>query len=329
MPRARGDKEYVLPHKGLNTEANLLHFPIEFSPDLNNMELDFNPQMVRPRKGISSSGLARLVNTFTTGSNDVAITSFLWEGVGNDPTLNFAVVQVGEYLYFLDVDLLEDPNQAINANRYGLTGSLSNSGVKSTTAILRTQRVDMANVKGNLMVTAESINPTIISWDTVNLWIEPVVIGLKTRDMLGIEDGLGVDEHPVTPLSDDHKYNLFNQGWYKQRRDTAGSATEIDPIDNYFNNSGASPLVYPSNADIPWIAMVEDQGDLIFDPEWLRDQTFGSSPAARGHYIVDPFNIDRAAILLAPDVSGAYTGSSSGDINVVGGSIIVGPLPLP
>ena len=63
MPRARGDKEYILPTKGLNSEANLLHFPMEFSPDLVNMEIDFNPQMVRPRKGMSSSGLAGLADT--------------------------------------------------------------------------------------------------------------------------------------------------------------------------------------------------------------------------------------------------------------------------
>ena len=323
MPRARGDKEYVLPHKGLNTEANLLHFPTEHSPDLVNMELDFNPQMVRPRKGISSSGLSRLVSTVTAGSHDVAIGSFLWEGVGDDSSLNWAVVQVGLALYFFDVSQLEDPSQAIHSETYDLSGSLSGT-TKGTSALLAQTSVVMTSVKGKLMITSEQINPTIITWNPTTLLLEPVVLSLKIRDMFGIEDGLEVDEHPST-LTDDHKYNLLNQGWYKQRRDTANSPTEVDPIVAY---EAVNTPDYPSNADIPWIAMVEDQGDLIFDAQWLKDQTFGSSPAARGHYIVDAFNIDRDAILLDPLSSGAFSGGSSIDFNIVGGTLLTtGSLP--
>ena len=327
MPRARGDKEYVLPHKGLNTEANLLHFPTEHSPDLVNMELDFNPQMVRPRKGISSSGLSRLVSTVTAGSHDVAIGSFLWEGVGDDSSLNWAVVQVGLALYFFDVSQLEDPSQAIHSETYDLSGSLSGT-TKGTSALLAQTSVVMTSVKGKLMITSEQINPTIITWNPTTLLLEPVVLSLKIRDMFGIEDGLEVDEHPST-LTDDHKYNLLNQGWYKQRRDTATSSTEVDPIAKY--NTVNSE--YPSNADIVWIGMVEDQGDLIFDPEWLKDQTFGSSPAARGHYVVDAFNIDRAAVISTPTSSGSTSGGSwnqggGNGINIGGGNVrSTGSLP--
>jgi len=327
MARARGDKEYILPHKGLNTEANLLHFPIEHSPDLNNMELDFNPQMVRPRKGLSSSGLARLVATVVKGSHDVAISSFLWRGVAEDPSINLVVVQAAEFLYFFDVDLLEDPSQAIHTESYDLSNSLSGT-VKGTLGLLQSNRVVMANVKGKLLVTAESIDPVIITWNTTTNLIEPVSLTLKIRDMFGIEDGLEIDERPAS-LSDDHKYNLLNQGWYKQRRDTAGSATEVDPIVKFDAITGD----FPSNADIVWIGMVEDQGDLIFDPEWLKDQTFGSSPAARGHYVVDAFNIDRAAVIATPTSSGSTSGGSwnqgGGNGISIGGGVSQGTGPLP
>jgi len=326
MPRARGDKEYVLPVKGLNAEANLLHFPQEYSPDLLNMEIDYNPQMVRPRKGMSRSSLPRLADTRNTSDHLVAIQSFLWEGVGGDPALDWIVVQISEWLYFFDTDQLSDPTVAVHTERYDLTDALSGT-VKGTAALLEPTRVVFANVKGNLLVTSEQIDPVIIQYDGTN--VAPVVLGLKIRDTIGIEDGLEVDEHPST-LTDDHKYNLYNQGWYKQRRLTAGSKTESDPIAEYQTQWTSE---YPSNSDIVWLGMVESSGDLIFDAEWLRDQTFGSTPAGRGHYVVDAFNIDRATILATPSGSGMTSGGSSssggGGGIVVGGGTTTPPVTLP
>jgi hypothetical protein len=305
MPLARGDKEYVLPSQGMNTEANLLHFPAEFSPSMLNMEIDFNPQMVRPRKGLDKSGLERLADVRDVNDHKVGITTFLWEGVGQDPDLDFVVVQVAEFLYFFNAEGLSNPTTAVHPERYDLTGALSGTSL-GTALLLAPTRVVMSNVKGKLLVTAGQIDPVIISYDALTQTIDPVILNLNIRDMFGIEDGLEIDEHPST-LTDDHKYNLLNQGWYKQRRLTAGSGTESDPIAQYNTVNGE----YPSNADIVWVGMVEDTGDLIFDAEWLRDQTFGSSPAARGHYVVDAFDIDRASSLATPSSSGMTSGGSS------------------
>ena len=52
----------------------------------------------------------------------------------------------------------------------------------------------------------------------------------------------------------------------------------------------------------------------MFDAEWLRDQTFGSSPAARGHFVVDAFKIDRATLLADPSNSGTTSGGGSSAI---------------
>lgn len=317
MPRSRGDKEYILPSKGLNTEANLLHFPQEFSPSLVNIEVDYNPQLVRPRKGMSKSGLVVLSDTRNTSDHNVAIQSFLWEGVGGDPDLDFEVVQVSEFLYFFDTDNLSDPSTGVHSERYDLTNALSGT-VKGTAALLEPTRVIMENVKGKLLITSGQIDPVIISYDSSVPKINPVILKLSIRDVIGIEDGLEVDEHDAA-LTDDHKYNLLNQGWHKQRRIVSAGA-EVDPIAEY--NTQHSE--FPSNADIVWIGMVDSSGDLIFDSEFLRDQTFGSSPAARGHYVVDAFNIDRADILANPLKSGMTSGGSSGTGGVGGGGDIGG-----
>lgn len=308
MPIATGDKEYQLPVGGLNTEANLLNFPQEFSVDLLNMEIDYNPQVIRPRKGVLRTSLPSLLDTRAFGDQDFAISVFLWEGVGGDASLDLIVVQVAEFLYFYTASLIDNVPavSGIHSERFDLTDVLSGTSL-GTAAAMETTRVVMENVKGNLMVTAEPINPILIQWDASAPSITVTELNLKVRDIIGIEDGLLIDEHPST-LSDDHKYNLLNQGWYKQRRLTSGSTTESDPITEY--NTVWSE--YPSNADIVWLGMVEDAGDLIFDAEWLRDQTFGSTPAPRGHYVVDAFNIDRDAILTDPTQSGQTSGGSSG-----------------
>ena len=326
MGRARGDKEYVLPISGLNTEANLLHFPPEYSPDLVNMEVDYNPQMVRPRKGVTESGLERLADTRNASDHAVAIHPFLWEGVGGDPALDWNVVQVSEWLYFFDTDDIDDPTTAVHSERYDLTEALSGTA-KGTAALLEPTRVVMTVIKGNLLVTAEQIDPVLIQFDGTN--ITATILNIKIRDVIGIEDGFQVDSRPIT-LTDDHHYNLLNQGWYKQRRLTTGSKTESDPITEFTTQY---PNEYPSNADIVWLGMVDSSGDLIYDAELMRDQSFGSTPAARGHYVVEAFEIDRASILASPLQSGMTSGGSSslgggGGINLGGGTAGT-PVALP
>ena len=299
MGRARGDKEQILPIKGLNTEANLLHFPQEYSPDVLNMEPDYSPQLIRPRKGIALNGSPTLAETRAAGSHDIAIHSFLWEAVGGDSEKNFIVVQVGRYISFYD-----DVTYTGHPKKKDLNDLLSGTSVGTLVAAEAT-RMDFANVKGALMMCGSQIDPVLFRYDADAVTIEGTSLTLQMRDLLGIEDELQIDERPAT-LSDDHRYNLLNQGWEKARRNTAGSQTESDPITTFYTAYSK----YPSNADISYMGMVEDEGDMIFDPEWLHDQTFGSTPAARGHYIVDIFSMDRDAIITTPSNSGGYTGGS-------------------
>lgn len=323
MPIARGDKEYILPIKGLNSEANVLHFPQEFAVDVLNMEVSYKPQVVRPRKGLSASQLARLAETRNLSDHDIAISSFLWESVNADPTFNFVAVQIGRFLYFFDDTGLDDPTVSVHSERLDLNDALSGTS-KGTLALLEPTRINYANIKGKLLICSEQIEPTLIQFDGTNL--TTTALDLKIRDTLGIADGLEIDEHPAT-LIDDHKYNLLNQGWFKQRRLTAGSKVESDPIAEYNTQNSE----FPSNSDLVFLGMVDATGDLIFDAEFLRDQTFGSTPAPRGHYVVDIFNIDRAAILADPSQSGnsgpgsnpgGGDGSGPGDgIGIPGGSL--------
>ena len=311
MPLARGDKEYILPVKGKNTEANLLHFPQEFATDVLNMEVDYDPQLVRPRKGLNINGTTTAkIATQTYDANDFAFNSYLWENVEQDPDLNFVVVQVGRYLAFLDDSGLADPSAAANANKIDLNNVLSGT-TEGTLALLETTRVDFSSIKGKLIVAANPIEPSAISYDASTGAFEIAALNLQIRDLQGIDDGLRVDERPTGTLSEEHGYNLLNQGWYKQRRLTSGSPTESDPVGEFFTVHSE----YPSNADIAHLGMVDSSGDLIFDAEWLKDQTFGGSPAPKGHYVVEAFNIDRETLRTNPEQGGGSAGGSSGGLN--------------
>jgi len=300
MPSAKGDKEYILPVKGLNSEANLLHFPQEYSPDLLNMEIDYSPQIVRPRKGIALESIVTKADTRVLGDTNIAINGFLWEAVNKDPDKNFIVIQVGRYIYFFD-----DTTLVADTERVDLNDLLSGTSL-GTIAIAESTRLNFCNVKGNLLMASTAIDPVLFRYESSA--IEGTSLTLQMRDVLGIDDGYTVSERPPSSggLTSDHQYNLLNQGWHKQRRLDPNNTTESDPIGAFL----AEFSEYPSNADIPYLGMVEDAGNLIFDPQWLKDQSFGSTPAARGHYIVDIFSTDRAAILAVPEDDGGTLGGS-------------------
>lgn len=114
-------------------------------------------------------------------------------------------------------------------------------------------------------------------------------VDLHIRDFKLIDDTLTVTERPVT-LSNEHKYNLLNAGWYQYRKlNSTGIAG--DPIIDFQTIRSK----YPSNADIPYLGDVSNSsGDLVFDPEEYDNVNVGSTEAPRGHYVFNIRNIDRA-----------------------------------
>lgn len=328
MPQAQGDKEYRLPTRGLNTEANLLDFPQDAFVDGLNFVMDFDPQRMRIRKGHTSTSLSPYSGVFTTNSGGNAQTAFLWKSVATDPTKNFVVVQNGDKLSFTDAS--DSTLTATESYTYSLLTSKSGT-TKGQDADARKQPVSYANVKGKLLICSEAIEPTLIEYDPVGDTLTGFIMSLKVRDVLGLESGIEVDKRPTVigdfpagvtasgtyaALSEQHEYNLYNQGWYQQRRIVAAGAY-VDPIAN-FNTVNSE---YPSNADIVWVGMAISSGDLIFEEDLLKDQTFGSSPAPRGHYILDAFDMDRESIRTSPQGSGGYTGGGSGSGGGVSGDL--------
>ena len=115
-------------------------------------------------------------------------------------------------------------------------------------------------------------------------------VDLYIRDFKLLDDKITTEERPVV-LSEEHKYNLLNAGWY-QNRDRLSPVGVGDPIDNFFSIRGK----YPSNSDIAALGDITDTaGDLKFDPSSYDNLNVGSTEAPRGHYVYNIRVINRDA----------------------------------
>ena len=263
MARAKTQLERQAFVRGLITEASPLVFPENASLDELNFVLNRDGSRQR-RLGMDFERDNVLIDLATAPSvfDRWAIKSFKWDNVGNNPDSSFGVIQVGNKLWFVDLfsttlssNLLNN-SLPVNINTdligYNISGNLA---------------FDFASINGNLVIASEELDtPFLIKYNEDNDTFNFKEINISVRDIWGIDDGLAVDERPIT-LSNSHSYNLRNQGW---------------PYSRITNVSG-----FPSNADVVWFGKKEDGG---FDRALINGAFTGTSPAAKGTFIISAFN---------------------------------------
>ncbi len=261
MPRAIANVEQNDFSKGLLTEVSPFTFPPNSSVSEENMYL-LSDGTRRRRLGADyePSHSARGVDGLSVANLETAaMTTHKWRNVGGASATNFLVVQLANKLWFFD--FTTDP---ISATPKNSGNAITLSGVDITTPIQADQ------IAGEFVVAAGLDNVFVLSYDSGSDTVSQVSKRLDVRDHFGIDDGLAVDDRPAT-LSNNHKYNLLNQGW---------TETDITTFDT-------SQSVFPSNADIVYLG--KDTSD-VFDPTLLIKQFFGTSPAAKGKFVIDAFD---------------------------------------
>lgn len=281
MANQVGIRAYNTFVKGLITEATTLNFPEGASVDEDNFILLRDGSRQR-RYGMDfESGYVQ--NSITAISlTRAAVTSHYWFNA--QPGVHFSVVQVGNNLYIYDAtaDILSGAT-TITADTFK-TAQYSLSEMEKNP-------LDYTTIKGVLFVAGKCIEPFYVTYDGTNFTATSIT--LYQRDFTGIDDGLAVDNRP-TSLSDAHKYNLYNQGWgvdINCAPSLGGGVTKTDPV--VYTQAQTSPAVYPSNADVPWLAL--DSNDS-YVPEQLFSMNIGASRAGRGYYILDSMDRDRATV---------------------------------
>jgi hypothetical protein len=270
---------------GLVTEATGLSFPENAVTETDNCV--FDPiSIVSRRDGIDyESGHT----TFATFSHNVAVVEYLWETVGGNGNLSVHVQQIGDYLYFFNV----------NSNTSLSSQLLQIMQFPFPTGPLDTMPAQFAHGLGRLIVTHPHCEPFYVEYNRDTGVFSREQILVYTRDFKGVEP------HPVSRLdtiTTEHRYNLFNQGW---------------PIFRQQEFRGKAGY-YPSDYEVWWLYKRPDQyGNEVFLPtdifNWqtaLDNLDRGNSPAPKGSALLYEFYQDRSGASNIPGLpvvtSGIY-----------------------
>lgn len=260
MAVGSSEKNYFTFVGGLNTEGSALNNPENTADVLENFFVELNGTL-RKRPGLSISGT---LIADGLGLVDVPLVSVHeWSTAVKGSKADFFVVQVNAALTVISID----------GNTITRIGTMSLSTYRRpSSSTVGTKRISAVSGKGNFFVASPEIVPFFIEYDSLTNTISHQQITIQVRDFYGREDGLAIPERPST-LSDNHRYNLYNQGW------------EEDKIQEFKNQI----KVYPSNADI-WVygknLDVDDQR-MEFHPQLITQEAFGNSPAPKGHFILN------------------------------------------
>lgn len=189
-----------------------------------------------------------------------AYTTHTWDNVAGQGNTSYYVVQVGSKLFFYSGE------SSVVSSGYVDEVDLTPYKLPTSTSVFGTHPVKCASANGKLLVVSKDTHPITIA--LVDGAFVITTLTLKMRDFDGIEDNMGVEEQ-LTTLSAEHRYNLYNQGWDDER------------IQAFFEEND----YYPSNNQIWWYG--KDVTTKKFKPEYVPRIAFGSTPAHKGHFVLD------------------------------------------
>ena len=151
---------------------------------------------------------------------------------GGDTTVAIGVVRILDKLWFIDL-LTPAPSS-----------NLLNGGSSITLSGLGDADIETSTLNNKLIIVSKDLTyPVVLEYDSGTDTVSQSTITIEVRDIWGVDDGLLVNERPAS-LSDEHKYNLRNQGWSPTIQTTTGA----DAIDRTYTQL----TVYPANSDT-WV----------------------------------------------------------------------------
>lgn len=195
---------------GLKTEFTVLNFPENAATDTDNCAYTLIGDVLR-REGIDFEQNGTSFNISTLGK---AVSSFRWLNAGGDGTSQILVVQIGATLYFY-------------LTSAATLASPISTQLLASTVTLNTATVECQYAEGNgyLFVFKADSDPFYCTYSSGV--ITATVIDVKVRDFTGIvEVDIPDNLRPLT-LSQEHLYNIQNQGWTSGSLWTGTSTTSI------------------------------------------------------------------------------------------------------
>lgn len=312
------EKTFFDLSKGFVTELSPLGMPGGTTIDESNFEI-LRDGTRRRRKGIyyESGGI-----DFDFASDDSEIVpstshfnQYRWQGVNNNPNLTFICIKLGHTLHFYIED---DTLSTHKITDVVDLASFSTAGVTTSTSCPEISDYDitMSSMHGRLFVAGKYLNPIYIVFDEIaytadptTVVFQPHLIDFRIRDLLGIEDGVGIGVKPKT-LSEDHAYNLVNRGWNTTTINTFFAGKKADS-----NITSKEHDFYPAKNQIWWKALIRYSSggyensisDLhklrVFDTNAIEQEVFGTTSAPQGHLFLNPFDTTAAVTYGVQDSS--------------------------
>lgn len=308
MPRSSATSVEQNFSRGLITEATAMNYPENSVVDGANVIYTKNGKVIR-RYGVdyeqnysisaySSMGVMSGAGTPANYYDDCVIAEYEWTTVANDGSVSFLVVQIGDRLRFFTID--PDNNEISNnlkAFSVQLTTYQTASFVGDVGQFVAGKECSFSSGFGKLFVTHPYCNPISITYDPATDTISVAVINVQVRDFERVNDSLAIDQRPNS-LSNTHKYNLYNQGWY-------GSVWDGSTMGNPVTKWDAARSDFPSNSDVWWL--YKDASE-VFQTGYVDRYTLPNSPAPNGHYVFSAWASTRNTAASTTGVTEYTTG---------------------
>lgn len=288
---------------GLVTDFHELNTPANVTVSEDNCDLDRKGSRKR-RLGIDfEPGYELSTDSWTLADLDsFYLGNQVWESVNNDGNQNFLVVQVGSKLYYYD--MTKDPvSSGLLPFTTDLTGHKAYSAV--TNARIASSGVSIASGKGVIFISGEILIPFYVTYDADTNTITETEIDIKIRDL---KLASGATDYEAIPTTMDYKlnYDYFNQGWYYNKILDVDHNKYSSVLELYYVREALSPNAgyrhYPPLSKSWWAGKVHALHDSVpdsfetFAPLVYDSIYTGNFLAPLGHYIVDPFNVDRSGV---------------------------------
>jgi hypothetical protein len=247
---------------GLNTELSNVEDAVLYTSD--ELNCTILPEGLRGRRlGFNIEKNGKWTETSVAAKHS----TFIWDNVSKKD-FNYLVTQSDTTLYIFE-DTTKDPVYVLDLLPYKVETNVD--------------ELAYATCAGDLIIVGSWIDPIKISYDTKTNEFNIVKVNIKWRDLVGVDDGLKVDE-TQTELTPEHKYNLFNQGWDKLIYDD--NNTSKQSLQAFYDEV----KYYPSNSMLHYL---DKNNDAKYDAHEILKHYYGNTPAPKGHFILDYFTRSR------------------------------------
>lgn len=208
--------------RGLITEATGLNFPENAATDALNVKFD-SMGFVERRKGLDVEGGA---TTLTPREDDGVINEFIWQAVARTGGFTFLVLQTGSVVHFYELTTSDALSSGIQPVSLDLNNFKAPQG-----GVLHMTPCSFSAGAGYMFIAHPFCDPIIVRWMEDEQIFEASRISILIRDFEGVEDTEGILTNPVN-LTDQHHYNLRNQGWNQDVRvgSTSNEVGEGGPL---------------------------------------------------------------------------------------------------